>query len=50
MWETMAFGERPYWDWSNFEVGKKYLIFLAIISISTEMCDTACVMAGDLKS
>ncbi|XP_078355358.1 ephrin type-A receptor 4-like, partial [Oculina patagonica] len=20
MWETMAFGERPYWDWSNFEV------------------------------
>jgi len=20
VWETMAFGERPYWDWSNFEV------------------------------
>lgn len=20
VWETMAYGERPYWDWSNFEV------------------------------
>ena len=21
MWEVMAFGERPYWDMSNHEVG-----------------------------
>lgn len=20
LWEAMSFGERPYWDWSNFEV------------------------------
>ena len=22
LWEIMAFGERPYWDWPNFEVRK----------------------------
>ncbi|XP_067049716.1 ephrin type-A receptor 4a-like, partial [Acropora muricata] len=20
VWETMSFGERPYWDWNNFQV------------------------------
>lgn len=27
VWETMAFGERPYWDWSNFEVNHKTDIY-----------------------
>ena len=27
VWETMAFGERPYWDWSNFEVNHKKDIY-----------------------
>ena len=21
LWEIMSYGERPYWDWGNYEVG-----------------------------
>ena len=24
LWEAMSFGERPYWDWNNFEVMKYF--------------------------
>lgn len=30
LWEAMSFGERPYWDWSNFEVMKLIFTFIAV--------------------
>lgn len=23
LWEILSFGERPYWDWNNFEVSQR---------------------------
>ena len=37
LWETMAFGERPYWDWSNFEVIKQSF------TLYPELCTVRCV-------
>jgi len=27
LWEIVSFGERPYWDWGNYEVSPRGLAF-----------------------
>ena len=32
LWEIMAYGERPYWDWGNYEVRTYDLILYFVIT------------------
>ena len=31
LWEIMSFAERPYWDWSNFEVSGNRLLLCIVL-------------------
>jgi serine/threonine protein kinase len=34
LWEIMAYGERPYWDWDNFQVTIKTKTYYLYIQYS----------------
>ena len=34
LWEIMSYGERPYWDWGNYEVGYEFFLYFVITSMA----------------